>query len=37
MKEFIPHNLPLTVESLKIKNSKLYINVELFARLKKGI
>ena len=25
------------VESIKIKNSKFYINVELFARLKKGI
>ncbi len=24
-------------ESIKIKNSKFYINVELFARLKKGI
>lgn len=25
------------VESLQIKNSKFYINVELFARLKKGL
>ena len=39
MKEFIPQELEKLglLQSIKIKNSKFYVNVHLFDRLRKGI